>query len=126
MTHDLRALLRLASGKNAQPSAVILDGRTVQSTPERGARAGYDGAKRRKGLKVHAAVDTLGHLLALKITPANEGDRAQVGQLVEKLQEATRRSVQVAFVDQGYTGQTPLRSSISPWCRATSHQTERG
>lgn len=69
MAHDLRAILRLAAGKEAQPSAVILDGRTMQSTPESGGRAGYDGHKRRKGSKVHAAVDTLGHLLALERFP---------------------------------------------------------
>ena len=34
---------------------------TVQSTPESGARAGFDGHKKRKGSKVHIAVDTLGH-----------------------------------------------------------------
>ena len=73
MAHDLREVLRLAAEKSAQPSAVILDGRTLQSTPESGHRAGYDGYKRIKGSKVHAAVDTLGHLLALKVTPA--GDR---------------------------------------------------
>ena len=71
MVHDLRAMLREYAGRKAQPSAVILDSRTLQSTPESGARAGYDGAKRRKGAKVHAAVDTLGHLLALHVTPAD-------------------------------------------------------
>lgn len=40
----------------------MLLSRTVRSTPGSGARAGYDGAKRRKGSKVHATVDTLGHL----------------------------------------------------------------
>ena len=64
MVHDLRALLRLAKGKNEQPSAAIFDGRTVQSTPESGERAGYDGYKRKKGSKIHLAVDTLGLLLA--------------------------------------------------------------
>lgn len=63
-----------------QPSAVILDARTVQSTPESGAQAGYNGHKRRKGRKVHLAVDTLGHLLATVITPANEQERAQVAE----------------------------------------------
>ena len=72
LAQDLRALLRLLAGRKAQPSAVILDGRTLQSTPESGERAGYDGYKRRKGSKVHMAVDTLGHLLALHVTPANE------------------------------------------------------
>src|SRR5204862_1332348 len=78
---DLRAVLRLAEGRNEQPSATILDSRTLQSSPESGHRAGYDGAKRRKGSKVHLAVDTLGHLLALHVTPANEQDRAQVAEL---------------------------------------------
>ena len=53
------------------------DGRTVQSTPESGERAGYDGHKRRKASKIHIAVDTLGLLLAAHVTPANEQERAQ-------------------------------------------------
>jgi DDE family transposase len=85
---DLRLLLRLQAGRQGQPSAVILDSRTMPSTPESGARAGYDGHKRRKGSKVPAAVDTLGQLLALQVTPANEQDRAQVGRLAAAVQEA--------------------------------------
>lgn len=104
IVHDVREVLRLAQGRKAQPSAAILDSRTLQSTPESGARADYDGAKRRKGSKTHIAVDTLGHLLALYVTPANEQDRAQVGELCEQVQEVTGETVEVAFVDQGYTG----------------------
>ena len=104
MAHDLRALLRVLGGRAAHPSAVILDSRTMQSTPESGARAGYDGYKRRKGSKLHAAVDTLGHLLALQTTPANEQDRAQVGALAAQVQKVTGQNVQLAYVDQGYTG----------------------
>lgn len=63
--HDLREVLCAASGRNPSPTAAILDSRTLRSTPESGARAGYDGAKRKSGSKVHAAVDTLGHLLAM-------------------------------------------------------------
>ena len=59
IVHDLRALLRFVVGRNPEPSAAIFDGRTIQSTPESGGRAGYDGYKRRKGSKVHMAVDTL-------------------------------------------------------------------
>ena len=78
MVHDLRALLRLASGRTPDPSAAILDSRTLRSSPESGHhRAGYDGAKRKKGSKVHAAVDTLGHLLALHLTSADEQDRTR-------------------------------------------------
>jgi len=78
MIHDLRALLRLAKGKHEQPTAAIFDGRTVQSTPESGERAGYDGYKRKKGSKIHLAVE---------------------------VQAVTGENVEVAFVDQGYTGE---------------------
>lgn len=105
IVHDLRRLIRLGEGRKAEPTAVIFDGRTMQSTPESGARAGYDGYKRRKGSKVHMAVDTLGQLLALVVTPANEQERAQVGELAGRVQEVTGEQVEVAFVDQGYTGE---------------------
>src|SRR5437588_10686325 len=71
LANYLRAVLRLAEGRKEEPTAIILDSRTIQSSPESGARAGYDPAKRRKGSKVHLAVDTLGHLLALSVTAAN-------------------------------------------------------
>jgi transposase len=111
MVHDLRSVLRMAQGRDPEPSAVILDSRTLQSTPESGHRAGYDGAKRRKGSKVHAAVDTLGLLLALKVTPADEQDRAQVGDLAEQVQEVTGQTVELAYVDQGYTGPEPAAAA---------------
>ena len=77
VVHDLRELLRLAAGRKPQPGAAVLDGRTLRSTPESGSRAGFDGHKKTKGSKVHVAVDTLGHLLAVPVTPANEaGTRA--------------------------------------------------
>lgn len=111
MAADLRAILRLAHGRQEAPSAVVLDSRTLQSSPESGGRAGYDGHKRKRGSKVHAAVDTLGHLLALHVTAANEQDRAQVGVLAEAVQEATGQSVQLAYVDQGYTGAEPAEAA---------------
>src|SRR5712691_11756513 len=83
IVHDLRTLLRVAQGRNAQPSAAIFDGRTLQSTPESGARAGYDGHTKKKGSKIHRAVDTLGHLLTVVATPANVQERAQVAELAE-------------------------------------------
>jgi transposase len=104
IVQDVRALLRLAEGRGEQPTAAVFDSRTLQSSAESGARAGYDGAKRRKGSKTHMAVDTLGHLLALLVTAADEQDRAQVGQLAQQVQQATGETVEVAFVDQGYTG----------------------
>ncbi len=111
IVHDLRVLLRLAQGRNPEPSAAIFDGRTLQSSPESGARAGYDGHKRRKGSKVHMAVDTLGHLLALHVTPANEQERAQVEELAQAVQEVTGQHVELAYVDQGYTGEEAERAA---------------
>lgn len=113
MVDDLRALLRLAEGRKAQPSAVVLDSRTVQSTPESGNQAGFDGAKKRRGRKVHLAVDTLGHLLAAYVTPANEQDRAQVAELVERVQWVTGGQVEVAFADEGYSGEQPVEDAAS-------------
>ena len=109
LVHDLREMLRVAQGKKPQPTAAIFDSRTLQSTPESGERAGYDGAKRKRGSKVHIAVDALGHLLALHVTPANgkllnEQERAQMTQLAVQVQEATEQSVTLTYVDQGYTG----------------------
>lgn len=108
---DLRELIRLGEGRAPQPTAMILDSRTLQSTPESGARAGWDGAKRRKGCKVHLAVDTLGHLLALHVTPANAQDRAQVAEVAAAVQVATGETVTLAYVDQGYTGDTPRQAA---------------
>ena len=108
---DLRQLLRLAEGRDEQPTAAIFDSRTLQSSPESGGRAGYDGAKRRKGSKMHMAVDTLRHLLALHVTAANEQDRAQVSELAKLVQAVTHQSVEVAFVDQGYTGDQPEQAA---------------
>ena len=55
---------------------------------------------------MHIAVDTLRHLLGLYVTAANEQDRAQVQALAQQVQQITGGSVEVAFVDQGYTGET--------------------
>ena len=112
MAHDLRAVIRLLHERAEQPTAVVMDGRTLQSSPESGGRAGYDGYKRKKGSKVHVAVDTLGNLLAVAVTPANEQERAQVGELAAQVQAATGQNVELAYVDQGYTGQEAAAQAV--------------
>jgi transposase len=106
IVHDLRAVIRFAA-KEPEPTATIFDSRTIQSTRESGARAGYDGSKRHQGSKVHMAVDTLGPWLALHVTAADEPDRDQVAVLAEAVQAVTGESVELADVDQGYTGDDP-------------------
>ena len=96
--------MRLAVGKKAPPSTAIYDGQTLQGTIESGNRAGYDGHKKKNGSKIHIAVDSLGYLLGIVVTPADEQERAQVAELSRQVQEVTGKSVTLAWVDQGYTG----------------------
>jgi transposase len=110
IVQDLRSL-RVVQGRQGQPSAVVLDGRTLQSSCESGPRAGYDGYKRKRGSKVHMAVDTLGHWLAVHVTPANEQERAQVQVLTQEVQLVSGQSVKLAFADQGYTGEEPAQAA---------------
>ena len=113
LTQDLRAVLRLAQGRTEEPSAAVLDSRTLRSTPESGGRAAWDGHKRTRGSKLHLAVDTLGHLLALHVTPANADDRSAVSTLAEAVQDATGESVDLAYADQGYTGERPAQAAAA-------------
>lgn len=113
----LRTVLRTAPGRGNQPTAALVDGRTLQGSCESGPRAGYDGHKRRNGSKVHMAVDTVGHLLALLLTPANEPERAQVATLAKAVQEVTEQTVEVAFVDPGDTGDGPAEAALQQGIR---------
>src|SRR6266851_1407545 len=83
------AVWRLAQERKAEPAAASCDSHTLQATPASGTRAGYDGAKRHRGSKGYRAVDTLGHLLALHVSAANEQDRSQVSPLAAQVQVET-------------------------------------
>ena len=102
MVDDVRYLLR-----PAQPSAILLDSCMVQSIPESGHRAGYGGAKRRKGSKVHVVVIILGHLVAALVVQ----DRAQVAALAAEVQAVAGQTVTLAYVDQGDREQEPARAA---------------
>jgi transposase len=109
--HGLRVVLRLAEGRKGQPAAALFESRTLQSTPERGPRAGSDGAKRQRGSKGHRAVATSGHLLAWHVTAAHEPDRAPVEPLAEEGPAVTGDAVEVACVEQGSTGNQPAAAA---------------
>ena len=104
LAEDLRAVLRVAAGRKAGPSAAILDSRTLRSSPESGARAGYDGATHKRGLGLRLAADTPGHPLALHVTPASTDDRVEVGRLAQAVRASTGQGVGVAYVEGGRTG----------------------
>jgi len=63
------------------------------------------------------AVDTLGHLLALVVTAADEQDRAQVAHLAQDVQEVTGQTVDIAFVDQGYAGDDATQAAADQGIR---------
>lgn len=93
---DRRAFAEAACGHS--------DSRPLQSSPESGQCAGYDGHKPHRGSTAHLAVDTLGQLLAAVVTPAGVQDRAQLEALARQVHAATGDTVAVAFADQGDTG----------------------
>ncbi len=101
---DIRAVLRMAAGHDADPTAAIIDSRTLRSMPGNGPRAGHDCDKRNRGSKRHISVDTFGHLLALRVAPADVDDRAEVGRLAEAIQDTAGESVALVHVVQGYPG----------------------
>lgn len=105
LAHDLRSLVREDALKEGVPTVALVDSRTLQSTPESGGRAGYDGGKRRKGSKIHAAVDTMGNVIALLVSSANEQDREQVYDLCREVQQITGDNIDVVIADEGYTGE---------------------
>ena len=65
---------RQKRGRQAQPTAAIIDSQSVKSTEADGER-GYDGGKKSQGTQRHLLVDTEGHLLAVLVEAANRGDR---------------------------------------------------
>jgi transposase len=105
IVHDLRLLVRVAAGRRPQPSTAMVDSRTLRSTVESGQRAGVDGQKRVRSSKVHAVVDTMGTLLALRVTPANEAERRQISALAQRVREVTGETVEVLYADAAYTGE---------------------
>ncbi len=100
--HDaLRDDTRQAAGREASPSAAILDAQSVKTVEQPATCRGYDGGKRVKGRKRHLAVDTLGLLLVVVVTAANVGDRTGARLVAGGLVGRCARLVTL-FADAGY------------------------
>ena len=128
MGEDLRLLLREFAVRNGQPSSMILDSWTLQSRRSQGhgpATMGPNGA-RIEGTRGRGHI---GHLLALHVTAADEQDRGQVEKLAEQVQQITGESFELAYVDQGYTGEHAAESAQKHgiWLEVVKHtEAKRG
>lgn len=110
--HDaLRVCVRVDQGRDAQPSAAILDSQSVKSDGH-GGTVGYDAAKKIKGRKRHLLVDTLGLVLGVVVTPADCPERDGAQQVLGQVGSWFKR-LRKLWVDGGYSGEP-----FAQWVRA--------
>lgn len=102
--HDrLRAQWRARLGRDADPTAAVIDAQSTRISPQGGVK-GYDAGKKIKGRKRHLLVDTLGLLLAVSVTAASVQDRDGAYPVVAAGM-AKYPSIETIFADSGYAGQ---------------------
>jgi putative transposase len=112
--HDvLRELVRASAGRNAEPTAAVIDSQSVRAadTVPKASR-GRDNAKKVNGRKRHIAVDTTGLVLAVVITAASVQDRDGARPLLWNLHRACGK-VLLVWADAGYTAR-----KLAAWATA--------
>ncbi len=96
-------LTRLCHMRETSPSAVVIDSQSVK-TGKAGGPRGFDGGKRVKGRKRHVITDTLGYMVDIVVTPANEHDTKGAQKVLAKASKWLQRKPQVIYADKGYQG----------------------
>ncbi|WP_330455484.1 IS5 family transposase [Streptomyces sp. NBC_00820] len=113
-SHDrLRARVREELGRDAEPTAAVIDSQSVKADAVVGGDSrGFDGGKLINGRKRHVVVDTLGLLLGVMVTAADTGDRIAAQVLLGQVADVHHR-LELVWADGGYTG------SLVEYCLAT-------
>jgi transposase len=102
----LRAVVRRAAGRRAEPSAGVVDAQSVRESAEGvvpAATSGYDSHKNVNGRKRHLLADTMGLLIGVVVTPASAQDRAGAAMLLKRARARGRR-LALVWADGAYTG----------------------
>ena len=115
LVDGLRERIRVAAGRAPLPTAGSIDSQSVKAADTVGAASrGFDAGKKINGRKRHIAVDTLGLLLAVIVTPASVQDRDGAHTLLALLTERFTR-IQLIWADGGYAGRLVV------WAKSALH-----
>ena len=110
INHHLVIADRERVGREASPSAAVLDSQSVKTSESGGSRS-YDAGKKVKGRKRQALVDTDGRALVPDPQPANVQDRDGAGPVL-RLSRRTFPFIAKAFADAGYAGDKPATATL--------------
>ncbi len=103
---------RERQGRKPEPSGGCIDSQSVKAAMQPTENIGFDGGKKVKGRKRHVLTDTLGLIICVVVTAANEGDRRGLKSLMENWFKSGPKRLRKVWVDGGYSGQ-----ALSDWVR---------